>query len=326
MIDAVFPTVPRRRGHYESFYLKATHPDGGQAVWIRYTVHKHPGAEPVGSLWCTVFDTARGRPTAVKETLAGVAPATGAGALIRLGASRLEEGRVVGRAGGRAAWDLSLNAREPPLAYLPLPWMYRAPVPRTKAVSMQPVTRVDGELSMDDRTLSLEGWEGMVGHNWGSEHAERWVWLHASGFDERPDAWLDVTVGRVRVGRAVLPWIANGALMLDGRRHRLGGLGRSGATRVETSVLGGRFMLRGDGVVVNGSVSARSPDGPVVWRYADPGGSEHHTANCSVADLELDVVSPGASAQRLTCRGRAVYELGMREHDHGLVVEPYPDP
>jgi hypothetical protein len=54
-----------RRGHYESFYIKACQPGGGQALWIRHTVHKRPGAEPNASIWFVLFDRearARGRP------------------------------------------------------------------------------------------------------------------------------------------------------------------------------------------------------------------------------------------------------------------------
>jgi hypothetical protein len=29
---------------------------------------------------------------------------------------------------------------------------------------------------------------GMVGHNWGGEHAERWIWLHGLDFEKAPGA------------------------------------------------------------------------------------------------------------------------------------------
>ena len=41
---ARFPDVPARAGHYESFYLKLCHPSEPLGAWIRYTVHKRPGA------------------------------------------------------------------------------------------------------------------------------------------------------------------------------------------------------------------------------------------------------------------------------------------
>ena len=55
--------------------------------------------------------------------------------------------------------------------------------------------------------LRVDGWPGMVGHNWGSEHAERWIWLHGVAFDG-DDAWLDLALGRVRVAGRLTPWLA----------------------------------------------------------------------------------------------------------------------
>ena len=53
-----------------------------------------------------------------------------------------------------------------------------------------------GEL--DGERIELSGWPGMVGHNWGAEHAERWVGLPGAGFAEAPRAWLAGATGRWR--------------------------------------------------------------------------------------------------------------------------------
>ena len=68
-----------------------------------------------------------------------------------------------------------------------------------------------------------------------------------SGFAEAPGAWLDVAIGRVRVGRAVTPWVANGALSLDGarlraRRHRPRAVDARG--RAAGRAAGGRSAAR----------------------------------------------------------------------------------
>ena len=60
----------------------------------------------------------------------------------------------------------------------------------------------------------------MVGHNWGTQHAERWIWLHGTGFEGAEDAWLDAAIGRIKLGLVTTPWIANGTLFVDGQRHR----------------------------------------------------------------------------------------------------------
>ena len=165
----------------------------------------------------------------------------------------------------------------------------------------------------------------MVGHNWGTQHAERWIWLHGALFDGRGhDTWLDVALGRIKVGPFTTPWIANGALSLDGRRHRIGGIGKARATRVVETPEGCEFTLPGAGVTVRGRVSARRKD-LVGWVYADPDGSEHDTVNCSIADLDLEVVLEGSPPSSLSAPGSATYELGMREKDHGIRIQPFPD-
>ncbi|TMK58349.1 MAG: hypothetical protein E6G51_02785 [Actinobacteria bacterium] len=66
---ARFPEVAAKGGHYESFYIKACRPDGGQGVWIRHTVHKRPGTEPTGSIWFCLFDRDADGPRATKVTV-----------------------------------------------------------------------------------------------------------------------------------------------------------------------------------------------------------------------------------------------------------------
>jgi hypothetical protein len=63
----------------------------------------------------------------------------------------------------------------------------------------------------------------------------------------------------------------------------------------------------------------------VGWVYADPDGSEHNTVNCSIADMRLDVVREDAPPLELAIAGGAAYELGMRERDHGMPIQPFPD-
>ena len=84
------------------------------------------------------------------------------------------------------------------------------------------------------------------------------------------------------------------------------------------------FVLPGKDIVVRGRVSAPRKDF-VGWVYADPQGPEHNTVNCSVADLELTVEQPGRPARYLNLPGGGAYELGMRETDHGIPIQPFPD-
>jgi hypothetical protein len=266
---------------YESWYLKASHPTEPLGVWIRYTTHQKPGEAERGSLWFTLF----------------------------------ADGRVRGSALD-AGWDLTFEHPEPELRHLPRGWMYKAPVPRTKLTSPFPAARFSGRVAFGDRTVELDSWPGMVGHNWGAEHAERWIWLHGSSFEGHgEDTWLDAAIGRIRVGPWTTPWIANGVLSLDGRRIQLGGIEKARSTKVDEHPDHCAFSLPG----LHGEVKAPR-ERFVGWVYADPDGSEHNTVNCSIAELTLAV-----DGQTLHTPNGAAYELGMRETDHGVPIQPFPD-
>jgi hypothetical protein len=320
---AIFPTVSHGAGMYESFYLRAVSPVHPVGVWIRYTVHKRAGADPSGSLWFTLFDARAGRPYQHKLTTAELGvPANG---WIAVGDAVMGEDGAEGSCGD-ASWSLRVASHEPELRHLSPGWLYRTPLPRTKLTTPAPAAMFDGLVELAGReAIRLEGWNGMVGHNWGSEHAERWIWLHGTGFEGRPGAWLDVALGRVRLAGRMTPWLANGALSLDGRRHRIGGMGARRLTVAE-DVEGARMSLHGErGLEIAARVEVPS-DSAAGWRYVDPDGGEHDVVNCSVARLGLTVTLPGEPQPLMletSCGG--AYELGMREHDHGVPIAPFPD-
>jgi len=323
---ARFPALAWKAGHYESFYVKACRPEGGRGIWIRHTVHKRPGAEANASLWFTLFDADAEGPRATKQTVPAGELSVPAGGWIRVAGATIGPGSAEGSVETdalQASWTLSFSGDEEPCKYLPADWLYRAPVPRTKFVAPYPSARFDGTLDVDGESIELSGWPGMIGHNWGSEHAERWVWLEGTGF-ENEESWFDAGAARIKLGRWRTPWVPAGMLVLDGVRHRLGGFGRIRGALIEESPTACRFVLPGEGLLVRGHVSAPAKDF-VGWVYADPKGPEHNTVNCSIADLELTVEQEGRAPRRLSLAGGAAYELGMRETDHGIPIQPYPD-
>jgi hypothetical protein len=322
-----FTEVPAKAGHYESFYIKTCAPAGGRRVWIRHTVHKRPRQEPLGSVWFTWFDAEGPGPRATKLTVPRTELSAPRGAWIRVAEAEIGPARAHGAIrtdAFEASWDLSISGSAAPCRYLPADWLYEAPVPRTKFEAPCPNARFEGSLRVDGEAQDVAGWPGMVGHNWGSEHAERWVWLEGTGFEGEPDAYFDAGAARIKLGPISTSWIPAGMLVIDGQEHRLGGFQRMRSSRIEETPTACEFALPGKGVVVRGRVSAPAKDF-VGWVYADPVGPEHNVVNCSIADLELEVLRRGRPPQRLSLSRGAAYEFGMRETDHGIPLQPYPD-
>ncbi len=322
-----FPKVAANAGHYESFYLKACRPGGGLGIWIRHTVHKRPGAAPNASIWFVFFDGDADGPRATKVTVPAGGLSTPAGSWIRVDGAEIGPGRARGAIDAdalTASWELAFSGDDRPCRYLPADWLYEASIPRTKFVAPWPNARFDGRLEIDGEPIDISGWPGMIGHNWGSEHAERWVWLEGTGFPDSPDTYFDAGAARIKIGPWTTPWIASGMLMLDGEPHRLGGLGRIRSASIKETSTSCEFALPGKDIRVRGKVSAPRKDF-VGWVYADPKGPEHNTINCSISDLELIVDRTGQRPRHLSLSAAGAYELGMREVDHGIPVQPYAD-
>ncbi len=325
--EARFPALKTAQGHYESFYLKAASPEGGRALWIRHTVHKRPGAEPTASIWFTLFDAERA-PLATKASFGAEGLSCPEGCYVRVGEAEIGPGRAQGRVSTdslEAEWDLRFSDRHEAFHHLPAKRMYSARLPRTKLLSPHPGALWSGTVMVGGESFRLESWPGMVGHNWGSEHAERWIWIHGAELQGgEPGDYIDVGAGRIKIGPLRTPWIANGSLVLGGEQYRLGGLGRTYGTEIDATPTGCEFVIAGKGVTVRGTVGAPREQF-VGWIYSDPDGGEHNTVNCSIADLQMRVERPSKRHAHLSVEGAAAYELGMREDDHGIEVQPYPD-
>jgi hypothetical protein len=325
--QARFPAVSADAGHYESFYVKAAAPGGGRAIWLRHTIHRRPGQAATAALWFTLFDAEAPGPRATKQTVTADELSFPTGAYVQVGGAVLEPGRAHGSAASdslTASWALEFADDSEPLRHLPYDVMYRTKLPRTKFLSPYPAARFTGTVTVGDDTLALDGWPGMVGHNWGSEHAERWIWIQGSGLGENPNDYIDVAAGRIKIGGWTTPWVANGRIVIDGEPHRLGGFRGTYGTEIEESATACEFTIPGKDVNVKGRVGAPAKDF-VAWVYADPKGPEHNALNCSISDLELKVERAGHPHAHLGVTRAAAYEFGTRDTDHGIPLQPFSD-
>ena len=251
------------------------------------------------------------------------------GTYIRIGDSTFEDGRVAGSGEDRAARRLMgavvrLRARTRSSTCRATGCTARRC--RRRSCSARTRTRASTASSAPgEREVAVDGWRGMVGHNWGTQHAERWIWLHGAGFEGADDVWLDAAIGRIKLGLVTTPWIANGTLYV-GRRApspRRPGEGALDAGDREPDAVrlpaAGRRRDRQRArrvrqeelrrLGVRGPRRPRAQHGQLLDRGHD-------------ADAHRRRASPTAS---YALRGGAAYELGMREKDHGMPLQPFPD-
>jgi hypothetical protein len=301
-------------GGYESWFVSARDPASRRALWIRHTRHRPVQGPESVALWCTVIDPEHGQPPAVvKQVFSAFPPGAAAG-----------PGQFRGQAtmGAHSArWDLAITGGQPPLRPLRPPVLYRAPLPRTKLEATVPDGHLTGELEIDGRAVTVSGWRATAGRNWGSEHADSWVWLHAAGFAAAPQAWLELVLARIRVGPARSPWTAMGALSLSGERIVLGGLGRrprvdARPDRLTAGVPSPRARLQL-------SVTTDDDD-PVTVAYTGPGGGTRTVRHAALARVELTLHRPGNPEATLSS-SHGAYEYGSSQPIPGIVPQPLPE-
>jgi hypothetical protein len=298
---------------YESWFVSARDPVSPRALWIRHTRHRPRQGPESAALWCTVIDRDLGHRPAVIKQVFGAFPAE----------ASVGPGQFCGQAAmgeHSARWDLTITGEQPPLRPLRPPVLYRAPLPRTKLEAVVPDGQVTGMLQVDDRAVSVSGWRGTAGHNWGSEHADAWVWLHAAGFGTAPEGWLELVLARIRVGPARSPWTAMGALSLNGKRIALGGLGRRSRVDARPDHLAADVYARGARLSL--SVTLAKDDLAAV-AYADPRGGTRTVTHAALASVELIVQRPGNRELALSS-SHAAYEFGARQPVPGIVPQSLP--
>jgi hypothetical protein len=224
-------------------------------------------------------------------------------------------------AGQGAQWELAVTGGQPPVRPLRPAVLYRAPLPRTKLEASVPDGLVSGVLEVNGHRVGVDRWRGTVGHNWGTEHADRWVWLHAAGFGAAPQAWLELALARIKVGPARSPWTAIGAAGLGGELIPLGGLGRRPAVSADPGRLTASISAPGSRLDLTVSTA---DDHAVAVAYADPRGGTRVVRHAALATVKLSFRRRGHGELAMSgiC---GAYEYGTSQHLPAITPRPLPD-
>lgn len=301
-----------RRGHYESWFQRANHPSRPLAFWIRYTLFApRANGTALGELWAVVFDGESGRVVAVKEEHPIERCELDPCALgVTIAGARLEDGSLEGGAacgGHTIGWSLRYASPSPPLLLLD-PKLYGASFPKAKALVGAPLARFTGHLDVDGERWPVEDWVGSQNHNWGSKHTDRYAWGQVAGFDEDPDAFLEVATAQVKVGPLWTPRTTLLCLRLDGEEHRFDSIGDAlRRTRGRYAPFEWTFSAARGDLRIEGRVEAPR-EAFVALPYPNPPGGTKICLNSKIARCAL-TVSRGGGRRTLTSAHRAAFEI-----------------
>jgi hypothetical protein len=298
-------------GHYESWFQRANDAAGRRAFWIRYTIFvpEGRGSAAVGELWAIAFDRQDNRIVAVKQEVPIAACAFSRDRLdVRIGEARLDDTMLRGSAaanGHTIAWDLTFDGGQEPLLLLP-PRLYPARLPRAKALVGRPLAQFSGAITVDGTRVAIERWVGSQNHNWGSRHTDRYAWGQVAGFDDQPDAFLECSTVRLRIGPLWTPWMSPVVLRLRGETLSWNSLPRAIRARghyepydwrIETSNADGSLALH---------IHAE-PGDFVALRYPNPPGGTKICMNSKLARCELTLRRGGQTTELRS--SRAAFEI-----------------
>ena len=310
-------------GHYESWFVRGNHPSAPRAFWIRYTIFVPKGRpqDARGERWAIAFDGERGQIVAVKDEHPIADCRFGKSALdVAIAGSTLDEARLQGEArcgGHHVRWALDYTSPAPPLLLLD-EGLYGARLPRAKALVSAPLACFDGELFVDGERWPVESWVGSQNHNWGDKHTDFYAWTQVAGFDEAPDAFLELATARVVLGGLTTPALTVMALTLDGETHRCSSIPKALRASGRYDLFHLSFDVRcADDARVTGVVCAR-PEEFVALPYDNPPGGVRTCLNTKIARCELTVRRPGRPPLVLGSARRAAFEILTDEPAPGV--------
>ncbi|MBK8942151.1 MAG: hypothetical protein IPM79_32235 [Polyangiaceae bacterium] len=312
------------RGHYESWFCRANHPTRPLAFWIRYTIFSPKGrpGDAIGELWAIAFDGEKRRVVAVKEEHPIRACTFAKGELsARIGEATLDQESLVGSAacgGHRLAWQLGFTSPCRPLLLLAEP-LYVAAFPKAKALVGSPLAAFTGSLTVDDEVWELDGWVGSQNHNWGERHTTRYAWGQVAGFDDAPEAFLEVATGQVQLGPFPTPRMTPLVLRLGDEELAFNTLARGLLARGSYDLFHWRFETKDDHAEVSGTIAAAASDF-VGLTYYDPPGGSRTCLNSKIARCDLTVRRKGKPPLVLSTRHRAAFEILTTATDHGVPI------
>lgn len=309
-----------KKGFYESFFMRANHPDRPLAFWIRYTVFepRDPNRPAIGELWATWFDGETGRHVSVKnERPIDACRFAGDRFSVTVDEAVLDDKKLTGAAGQdeTISWDLSYSGDSKPLFLLPHK-MYDMSFPKAKALVGVPMAVFNGRLVVNGSTVEINRWVGSQNHNWGVKHTDSYAWGQVAGFDNSPDSFFELATAQLKFGPVKTPRMTLMVLRHEGREYKLNGMMQSLKAFGRFGYFHWAFKSVTKEITVQGTIRAEKADF-VGLRYYNPPGGIKHCLNSKIAACRLTL----SSGRVLETASRAAFEIFTDDHHgHGVPI------
>src|SRR5690606_27788702 len=131
-------------------------------------------------------------------------------------------------------------------------------------------------------------------------------WGQVAGFDNAPQAFLELATARIRIGPLLTPPMTTLVLRLDGREYKLNSLLQAVRTKAHYGYFNWHFDATGKQVRIVGDIQAPREHFIGLNYYNPPGGS-NTCLNCKIASCRLLVQEKGQPDRMLHTANRAAF-------------------
>ncbi|RPJ63293.1 MAG: hypothetical protein EHM12_02655 [Dehalococcoidia bacterium] len=319
----------QQAGHYESYFLRANHPNNAQAFWIRYTIFSPAGKtdKAIGELWAAFFDAQAGTNTAVKKEVPFSHCSFSSSRMdVKIDTALLNPGKLIGDASTQKheiSWDLSYSGNSKPLFLLPLK-MYSAGFPKAKALVPLPMARFNGTLNVDGKRIEILNWIGSQDHNWGSKHTDLYAWGQVAGFDNYPGSFLEVATAKVKIGPFWTPSMTPIVLRHKSEEIALNSIGQTLKARGQFTYFDWQFKSGNEKYELEGRIWADRSRFAGLTYYNPPGGNKF-CLNSKIASCTLKITykegGNKGTSELLSTDHRAAFEILTSKNDHCITAQ-----
>lgn len=310
-----------RKGHYESFFLRANHPTEPQAFWVRYTLFIPKGDPELGKgeLWAIFFEGDQHRAAKLEIPIELCFLPENLFQL-EIGGSTLMEHRAVGHIRDEMRWELNYRSQDKPLFLLPINW-YSLPFPKAKSLVPMPFANFDGKFIFPDKTISFSNWVGSQNHNWGSQHTDRYAWGQVVGFDNQPDSMLEIATASIKIAGVHTPKLTAMVLRHRGHDYVLNGWVRGFMSKAAYDYFCWDFESENSDTRIKGRIEAPA-SAFVGLRYPNPPGGNKYCLNSKIASCEITFTNKKLGVtEQLYTQHRCAFEILTDDaKEHGLKI------
>jgi hypothetical protein len=317
-----------KKGHYESYFLRANHPSLPLAFWFRYTIFcpkKHP-EKALAELWAIWFDGQKKQHVAAKKEIPLQQAVFASDKFyVAIEDACLTENMLSGKIINRNVeieWQLNYVGAEKPLLVLHEK-LYESPFPKAKLLVGKPLALFNGNIKVNQTVYHIENWVGSQNHNWGVKHTDHYAWGQVAGFDNAPHSFFEVATARLKFGPLWTPFMTVMVLRHNNQEYRLNTILHALKAHASFNYFNWHFDSAGHSIRINGTITALKDDF-VGLKYYNPPGGIKHCLNSKIASCKICITHKNAQGkiheEILETSSRAAFEILTDDHSHGVSI------